>query len=839
MLRLLIVDDNPDDRTLTARELRQAFAEVQIIEVGTAAQFEQALARTAFDVVITDYQLHWNDGITILRIIKAHYPDRPVIMFTNTATQAIALEAMKLGLDDYVIKSPSHYARLPAAVESALERVAIRQQAIGLQARLQTLLNQLDVGVYRLKSDGTLLEGNTAFLRLLKLGNLTELPSNQTLEPYFQPQDYAELLAQLKQNGEVRDREIKLRCADGTTRWVKISKSFTRANGITIIDGLMEDISDRKQAEAQAQLERQRSEFLAEASQLLTSSLEYRQVLNSIAEMAVPTFADWCVVDIIEGTVVDFTNPIIAATNPEQAAFIRQLRQSYPPSADLSYGVAKVLQTGEPEWVSEFSDTIPLAIAQDETHLNLLRQLQATSYMIIPIQVGEHKLGTIAFVSARADRLYDQADLEMALELSRRAAIALDNARLYQEAQEASRVKDEFLAIVSHELRNPLNSMLGWAQVLRKRQFDDPTVSRAIEIIARNTRLQNKLIEDLLDVSRIIQNQLQISRQPVYLAPIVEAAIETLQPNADAKAIRLTANLDPTVGQVLGDAERLEQIVSNLLSNAIKFTPGGGQVEVRLSLVMRRSSFVIRHLPQEESNQPATDDPRLPTHQKFAQITIIDTGQGIRADFLPFIFDRFRQADASKTRAHTGLGLGLAIVHHLVELHDGSVYASSEGEGKGATFTVQLPLLDFPSVMPEDPMSESQEFPQLAGLRILVIDDDLDNRELVSFILEQQQAQVTMAASAAEAFDCVSASEIDLLICDIGMPDEDGYSLMRRIRTLPSPEKRRIPAIALTAFAKEEDQQEATAAGFQRHLSKPINPDDLIEVVASLASLLR
>lgn len=279
------------------------------------------------------------------------------------------------------------------------------------------------------------------------------------------------------------------------------------------------------------------------------------------------------------------------------------------------------------------------------------------------------------------------------------------------------------------------------------------------------------------------------------------------------------------MGQVLGDAHRLEQIVSNLLSNAIKFTPDGGRVEVRLEQVKGAGREVF------PSSPPAPPFPSL------AQITITDTGQGIPADFLPFIFERFRQADASKTRAHTGLGLGLAIVRHLVELHGGRVYATSEGNGKGATFTVQLPTQKISPISAED-AAGSQEFPSLAGLRVLVVDDDLDNRELIAFILEQQQAQVTMAESAAVAFNVITQSDIDILVSDIGMPEEDGYSLIRRVRTLQSLQKRRVPAIALTAFAKE-DQQEATTAGFQRHLSKPVSPSDLIDAVASLASLLR
>ncbi len=827
MLRILLIDDNRDDRALAIRHLRQAFAEIQVTEVGIAAQFEQALKEAEFDVVITDYQLHWSDGITILKTIKNNFPDRPVIMFTSTATQENALEAMKSGLDDYVIKSPSHYVRLQTAVKTSLERVAVRQQAASLQARVQGLLNQLDIGVYRLNANGTLLEGNPAFLRLLKLGTLPEIPVNQTLEPYFQPQDYTELLAQLKQSGEERDQEIQLRCADSTTRWVKISRTVTRANGIVIIDGLMEDITVRKQAEAEAEIEKQRSKFLAKASQLLTSSLDDRQILASIAQMSVPMFADWCFVDIVEDTGVDFTKPIVAAANPNKEALVLSLRRRYPPAPDLPYGPPKVMQTGEPELATKIPETIFLNVAQDEEHLRLLCQLESTSYMIVPMKVGERILGTIAFASNRVDRRYDQSDLDMALELGRRAAIALDNARLYQEAQQANQSKDEFLAIVSHELRNPLNSILGWTQLLRKREFEDPTVNRAIDIIARNAKLQNKLIEDLLDVSRIIQNRLEIARQPVYLIPIIDAVIETLRPNVEAKAIHISSTLDPSVGPVLGDADRLEQIVSNLLSNAIKFTPSGGQIEVKLE----NREFPAINAQLADSTQPL---------QNYAQITVTDTGQGICADFLPFIFDRFRQADASKTRSQTGLGLGLAIVRHLVELHKGRVYAASEGEGKGASFTVQLPIQAVPSMrMVETSVHGTQKASSLIGLRILVVDDDRDNRELIAFILEQQQAQVTMAESAAIAFDIVTQSDVDILVSDVGMPDEDGYSLIRRIRALQSPQKRRIPAIALTAFAKEEDQQASTAAGFQRHLSKPVNPDNLIEVVANFASLLR
>jgi CheY-like chemotaxis protein/two-component sensor histidine kinase len=337
---------------------------------------------------------------------------------------------------------------------------------------------------------------------------------------------------------------------------------------------------------------------------------------------------------------------------------------------------------------------------------------------------------------------------------------------------------------------------------------NEATVERALEIIERNAKLQNKLIDDILDISRIIQNRLRLNLQPIHLVPIINAAVEALQPIAQTKSIHIESLLDPVVGLVMGDAERLQQIVWNLVSNAVKFTPNGGQVSVKLEQVGTQ-----------------------------AQITVRDTGQGISADFLPLVFERFRQADSSKTRSQGGLGLGLAIVRHLVEMHNGTAYATSEGEGRGATFTVQLPIHQIAPLLQSidrDPNS-SNKLPNLNGLKILVVDDDLDSRELTAFVLEQCQAQIIKAVCAEEALQILLKTEIDLLVSDIGMPDEDGYSLIRIIRTLNSEQKRQIPAVALTAFAKEQDQQEAIAAGFQHHLAKPVNPDKLIEIIASLA----
>lgn len=698
MIHFLLADDNPDDRTFTVRELEREFPELSVSHVTNDASFDQALTAGNFNFVITDYRLRWSDGLTILRRVRERYPNCPVIMFTDSGTQELAVEAMKAGLDDYLIKSSHRFVRLPIAVQAALDRRK-------LEAERDQLL----------------------------------------------------------------DRE--------------------------------------RAARAEAEIQEKRSAFLAEAGRMLAASLDYRQVFTSLAYMVVPRFADWCFVDIVENTGVDFTKPVVAAVTPDQEALVLQLRQSYPPAPDAPYGPARVLRTGKPELVSDIPEILFLKIAQDEEHLRLLRQLQAKSYITVPMQVGDRILGTITFASAQSDRQYNPADLKMALELGHRAAIALDHARLYQKAQEANRIKDEFLAIVSHELRTPLNALLGWAQMLRTHKISEEARAKALETIERNAKLQNKLIEDILDISRIVQNRIRLNKMTVHLVPIIHDVLEDVRPLATAKAIAIEAKLDPAVGPVTGDPERLQQVIWNLLSNAIKFTAQGGQVTVQLSQVGHQAEIVIR-----------------------------DNGQGIAADFLPYVFERFRQGSYATTRKQGGLGLGLAIVRHLVEMHEGKVDAESAGEGLGATFTVQLPVQALQAIdLSEPEVSEAtSDVPTLAGLQVLVVDDDQDTLDLTTFVLEQCQATVETANSVDAALAAFSRFKPHVLVSDIGMPMKDGYDLIRQIRRMETDRNDWLPAVAMTAFAKEEDRQQVISAGFQRYLSKPVNPYELVAVINSL-----
>jgi PAS domain S-box-containing protein len=369
------------------------------------------------------------------------------------------------------------------------------------------------------------------------------------------------------------------------------------------------------------------------------------------------------------------------------------------------------------------------------------------------------------------------------------------------ELEKASRLKDDFLAIVSHELRSPLNPILGWSTLLLNRNLNAEKTTQALEIIERNAKLQTRLIDDLLDVSRILRGKLSLNICLVDLVVTVEAALETVRLAAEAKSIQIQTQFDPAVGKVKGDPSRLQQVVGNLLTNAVKFTQAGGRIEIQLQ-------------------QVGSD----------AQIQVTDTGKGISPDFLPYVFERFRQADDATTRKFGGLGLGLAIVRHIVELHDGTVQVASPGEGLGATFTVTLPVMTAVSPKIED-KGLPNDCPNLQSLRIVAVDDDTDSLDLITFILEQYGVEVTAVASAREALEAIAKIQPDLLISDIAMPDIDGYTLIRQVRALEVSSGKRLPAIALTAFAGETNNQKILAAGFQRHITKPVDPDELAMVI--------
>jgi signal transduction histidine kinase/CHASE1-domain containing sensor protein/CheY-like chemotaxis protein len=444
--------------------------------------------------------------------------------------------------------------------------------------------------------------------------------------------------------------------------------------------------------------------------------------------------------------------------------------------------------------------------------------LRPQTSMAVPMAVMGRIIGTIEVQSYKPDVYRPEyvTAMSMAANLT---AVAIENVRLLklertarQAAEESNRLKDEFLATVSHELRTPLTAILGWSRLLEDGSIDEKVRKQAIETICRNAKAQAQIVDDILDVSRIITGNLYLDLQPMEIAPVIQNAINVVRPTADAKGIKIDAVLDESAAMVSGDANRLQQVIWNVLSNAVKFTGNGGRVTVKLSCAGAN-----------------------------VEISVTDTGQGISREFIPFVFDRFRQADSTTTRHHGGLGLGLAIARHLVEIHGGTIKADSAGEGCGATFTITLPLIAT-AVKPANTQRESREQGApavtqqlLSGVNVLLVDDDTDTLKLMTTALTGRHATVTAVSSAGEAIQAIRRRRPDVLVSDIAMPGEDGYGLIQKVRSLENNETDTIPAVAITAYAKEEDRVRALSSGFQIYLAKPVELTELVSVVARAA----
>ena len=569
-----------------------------------------------------------------------------------------------------------------------------------------------------------------------------------------------------------------------------------------------------------------RREFLAKASEALVSSLDYQTTLAAVARLAVPTIADWCTVDLLDPVLGTPAQAAVAHVDPAKLEFARRLGEMYPPDPWATTGAPQVIRSGNSELYKVIPAEMLKSAAKDAEHLRLIDELKLASAMVVPLKGRAGILGAITFVHAESGRRFSANDLAFAEDFARRAAMSIENAQALKEAEvareqerklrgqaeSASRAKDEFLAMVSHELRTPLNAILGWSVLLRSRS-PLPDVERGLAVIERNARAQAKLVEDVLDISRIISGKLALSLASTNVAEVIAASVETVTPAAQSKDIKISTAMSDESLAIMADADRMQQIVWNLLSNAVKFTPKGGTILVDVDRV---GSDVC--------------------------IAVVDSGEGIAPAALPFVFDLFQQADASITRRHGGLGLGLAIVKRLVSAHGGTVAVRSEGEGKGTIFVVRLPAKSaVPAVLGsrisgsfEDVLGPPKVGPRLDGLKVLVVDDEEDARMIVSEVLREHGAEVYSAATAPEGLAQIPSLRPDVILSDIGMPAMDGFALIRKIRSLPAELGGRTPAVALTAYARSEDAQRALAAGFQMHVAKPVEPSLLATVVANL-----
>ncbi|TVP59798.1 MAG: PAS domain S-box protein [Nodularia sp. (in: Bacteria)] len=613
--------------------------------------------------------------------------------------------------------------------------------------------------------------------------------------------------------------EYRLKRADGKYRWMlDIGIPRFTSEGIFLgYIGSCIDISERKQVE----VERER---------MLARSQEYTRQLNGLMEAALAINSALSIEEVIR-TITEQAREIIGAHQSVTTMTIDGDCAKFFSSASLSdkYAAWRPSPNQQPNGfgINTSVRLINRSMRMTQTELEAHPQWRQFGKQIdqhppmrgclaAPL-IGRdgQNMGLIQLSDKYKDE-FTKEDEAIIVQLAQMASIAIENTRLYEaeqqaraQAEEANCIKDEFLAVLSHELRSPLNPILGWSKLLQSRKFDESKTTSALATIERNARLQAQLIEDLLDVSRILQGKLTLNVDQVNLGLTISAAMETVRLAAEAKSINLKffSDIDDTA-LVMGDPNRLQQVFWNLLSNAVKFTPPGGRVQVCLECI---------------------DD--------NIQIQVMDTGKGIDPHFLSHVFDYFRQADSATTRKFGGLGLGLAIVRQLVELHGGRVFADSAGEGEGATFTVQLPALQKPLIT-ADSHSEGEmdsSLGNLEGIKILVVDDDLDSRDFICFVLEEEGAEVISVSSAIEALQTLPDSKADVLLSDIGMPEMDGYMLMRQVRSWTSEQGGKTPAIALTAYAGEYNQQQAMSAGFQMHVTKPAEPSELVAAVARLA----
>ena len=703
------------------------------------------------------------------------------------------------------------------------------------EQRLRAIFNHAAVGIALARLDGHFGDLNDKFSSILQYSK-PELQAMTFLQ-LTHPDDVAatrESVGRLLA-GEIPDYSLekRYRRKDGTFVWSLTTVTLLRdaAGQPTQFLGVIEDITPRKQAEQALREETRTLELLYQSGRMLASTLDLQSLLQAVTDAAT------------ELSGAEFGAFFYNSTDENGDSYLLYTLSGAPREAFEKFGKPRASSaifgpTFQGAAVVRLDDvTKDARYGTLEPHRGMPKgHLPVRSYLALPVRSRSGEvIGGLFFGHPRPGVFTERSERLMTA-ISNQAGIAIDNARLYEAAQKAaeerkalldseraarsaaerlSEVKDQFLATLSHELRTPLNAILGWARVLRGGAKDEADLNRGLDTIERNARVQTQLIDDLLDMSRITSGKLRLDVQPVLPSAFVEAAIATVHPAAEVKGIRVEPVLDQAAGPISGDPNRLQQVVWNLLSNAIKFTPKGGKVQV----VLRR---VDSHV----------------------EISVADTGVGIRPEFLPHLFERFRQGDASTTRKYGGLGLGLSIVKSLVELHGGSVTAHSPGEGQGTTVTVSLPL----SVVHRQGLLDRRPPPEapaaappavtaaeLAGLVVLVVDDAADARALIKRVLEDCGAEVVTAGTAAEALALVEQRRPHVLVSDIGMPEADGFELLRRVRALGPGRGGRVPAIALTAFARSEDRTRALRAGFLVHVSKPVDPPELVATVASVA----
>ncbi len=777
-LTVLIADDNADMRGYLRRLLSECF---NVIAVSDGQEALAACRESVPCAIVSDVMMPNLDGFGLMRAVRADpsLAGVPFILVSAKAGEEARLEGIRSGADDYIVK-PFSAREFVVRVEAQIQRKQFERQLAFTEERLQSALAAARMAAWEWDPQEDQVKVSATATQVFGLKSEQTLDNSRIGLSLIHPGDRESHRAKLYNSvnsGEGFETIYRIiRPIDGQTAWLEERSRIIKdpSTGKIRLIGLVMDITARIVAEAALKQSEERLKFAIESGDLGTfyCPVPLKTILGNdkFKELNwLPRDAD-----------VDFERFFSILHQDDRERLRNAVEQSvfYRQPFDIEYRT--VAPDGRERWI------------------------RAKGRAYYGAQGTPNRFDGITL---------DVTDLKNT-EKRREEALEAERAAR-QQAEHVSRIKDEFLATLSHELRTPLNAIVGWSSILKKNNSNPKDIKSGIDVIERNARAQSQMIEDLLDMSRIISGKIRLDVQHVLIADIVASAIKAVQPSAEMKGIRLITILDSHAGPVAGDTNRLQQIVWNLLTNAIKFTSRGGKVQV----VLER---VNSHL----------------------ELSVSDTGEGISPEFLPFVFERFRQADASTTRKHGGLGLGLSIVKQLIELHGGSIRAKSPGLGQGSTFILNLPLavahLGGPagSSREHPRASGNAQFPDpptLNGVRILVVDDDVDGRQLLKRILEDGGASVVTASSVREALSVLDEMQFNVLVSDIGMPEEDGYDLIRKVRSRSSDQNGTVPAIALTAFARSEDRQRAIRSGFQIHVAKPVEPSEIVTVCASLA----
>ena len=825
--QVLIADDNADMREYLRRILGQSY------RVDVVGDGRDALARIRGrlpDLVLSDVMMPGLDGFGLLAAIRADERTRsiPVILLSARAGEEARIEGLDAGADEYLVK-PFSARELLACVGSQLQLARVRRDTeralrdrseqyrtlLNQKAYLAAIVDSADDAIISKDLDGIIQSCNAAAERLFGYpsSELVGRPVRMLIPPERQWEE-DDILKRVR-NGERIDHFETVRMAkDGRRLDISLTVSPVRDDSGEIVGAskIARDVTALKQANAERlrllQENAAVTETLNNVGAIVASDLDRAKVVQAVTDAAT------------ELTTAEFGAFFYNLVNEHGELYTLYTMSGVPREAFSQFPMPRNTEVFAPTFkgsnvVRSPDITEDPRYGHNPPHFGIPdRHLPVRSYLAVPVKGRSGDvIGGLFFGHPSVGRFSEQHE-RLAVGVASWASVALENARMYTSAQEASRIKDDFLASLSHELRTPLNAILGYARMLRSGIIAPDRREKAIETIERNATSLTQIVEDVLDISRIVSGKIRLNVQPVDFPDIVRSAVDAVTPAADAKGVRIETVLDPEAAPVSGDPERLQQILWNLLSNAVKFTNRGGRVQVRLE--------------------------RVDSH---VEVVVSDTGIGISPEFLPHVFERFRQADAGIARERGGLGLGLSIARQLTEMHGGTIEAFSGGVDQGATFRLKIPLMIVHPIRNEAPRVHSRSggmvgttaVPDLDGLSVLAVDDEADALSLVSDLLQAAGARVNTAQTADDALVRLDAEVPDVIVADLGMAHMDGFQFIGRVRRHSNPRVREIPAAALTAYARAEDRMRALRAGFQIHLAKPIDPAELVTTIAALA----